>query len=81
MTYYGHELVVLAARMRKEFRQFLPLVKGKDESKKQKRLVYSIPCTRYEFVHVGYTERKRDKRMQEYKSNINKHISSEFKIS
>ena len=90
MTYYGHESVVFAARMRKVFRKFLPLVKvhfafrkhqtlkniflpimkGKDESKKEKRLVYSIPCKQCEYVYVGQTERRKEKRMQEHKSNI-----------
>ena len=45
-------------------------MKRKDESKKERRLVYSIPCKQCEYVYVGQTERSRDKRMQEHKSNI-----------
>jgi hypothetical protein len=95
-TYYGHESVVLAARMRKVFHKFLslvkvdfafrkrrtlmniflPIMKGKDESNKEKRLAYSIPCTQGEYVYVGRTERKRDKRMQEHNSNIRRLVAN-----
>jgi hypothetical protein len=58
---------------------FLPKLKGLDESKKTKKLVYSIPCQDCDKVYIGETNRMKETRMREHKSNIRK-LSSDSKL-
>jgi len=58
---------------------FLPKLKGKDENKKNKNLVYSIPCMDCDKVYIGETSRMKDTRMDEHKAKV-KLLSSDSKI-
>lgn len=49
---------------------FLPLQKGSDESKKNKDIVYKIPCKDCDLVYIGETARDRSTRMKEHKADI-----------
>ena len=49
---------------------FLPILKGIDENKKNKNLVYSIPCLDCNKVYIGETSRMKETRMKEHKANI-----------
>jgi hypothetical protein len=49
---------------------FLPILKGTDENKKNKNLVYSIPCLDCNKVYIGETSRMKETRMKEHKANI-----------
>jgi hypothetical protein len=51
---------------------FLPILKGTDENKKNKNLVYSIPCLDCDRVYIGETSRMKETRMKEHKRNIRK---------
>ena len=58
---------------------FLPKLKGKDENKKNKNLVYSIPCMDCDKVYIGETSRIKDTRINEHKAKV-KSLSSDSKI-
>jgi hypothetical protein len=58
---------------------FLPKLKGRDENKKNKNLVYSIPCRDCDKVYIGETSRMKDTRINEHKSKV-KSLSSDSKI-
>ncbi len=58
---------------------FLPKLKGMDEEKKKKKLVYSIPCMDCEKVYIGETSRMKETRMKEHKAKI-KTLSSDSKL-
>ena len=58
---------------------FLPKLKGTDEIRKNKNLVYSIPCNDCDKVYIGETGRMRDTRINEHKSKI-RTLSSDSKI-
>lgn len=58
---------------------FLPKLKGKDEKKKNKKLVYSIPCIDCDKIYIGETSRMKDTRMNEHKAKI-KSLSSDSKL-
>ncbi|CAM4873605.1 unnamed protein product [Rotaria socialis] len=60
-------------------RIFLPILKGKDESKEKKNLIYSIPCSNCEKVYIGETSRMRETRMAEHRSKI-KTLASDSKL-
>ena len=49
---------------------FLPILKGTDENRKKKNLVYSIPCLDCDRVYIGETSRMKETRMKEHKANI-----------
>ncbi|CAF1389693.1 unnamed protein product [Adineta ricciae] len=49
---------------------FLPILKGTDENRKNKNLVYSIPCLNCDKVYIGETSRKKETRMREHQANI-----------
>ena len=49
---------------------FLPLQKGMDESKKDKNVVYKIPCRDCDLAYIGETSRNRSTRMKEHKADI-----------
>jgi hypothetical protein len=49
---------------------FLPILKGVDENKKKKNLVYSIPCENCDKVYIGETRRMKGTRMKEHQANI-----------
>jgi hypothetical protein len=49
---------------------FLPILKGTDENKRNKNLVYSIPCLDCNKVYIGETGRMKETRMKEHKANI-----------
>jgi len=49
---------------------FLPLQKGMDESKKDKNVVYKIPCRDCDLAYIGETSRNRSTRMKEHKAAI-----------
>jgi hypothetical protein len=55
---------------------FLPLQKGQDELKKKKKLVYKIPCLNCDKCYIGETNRNKETRMNEHKSDIRKHTES-----
>ncbi|CAF1179846.1 unnamed protein product [Adineta steineri] len=58
---------------------FLPIIKGIDENKKKKNLVYSIPCTNCDKVYIGETSRMKETRMKEHQNNI-RLLSSNSKL-
>jgi hypothetical protein len=58
---------------------FLPILKGKDEKKKEKNLVYSIPCKGCEKTYIGETGRMKGTRMKEHKAKI-RTLASDSKI-
>ena len=58
---------------------FLPKLKGKDENRNKKNLIYSIPCSDCDKVYIGETSRLKDIRMSEHKSKI-KSLSLDSKI-
>ena len=45
---------------------FLPILKGKDEQKTKKKLVYSIPCQNCDKVYIGETGRMKERKMTEH---------------
>ncbi|CAF5092844.1 unnamed protein product [Rotaria sp. Silwood1] len=49
---------------------FLPKLKGIDEEKKKKNLVYSIPCKNCDKIYIGETSRMKDTRMKEHEAKI-----------
>lgn len=58
---------------------FLPKLKGTDEKKNKKKLVYSIPCKDCEKVYIGETSRMKDTRMKEHEAKI-RTLSSDSKL-
>ncbi|CAF2071453.1 unnamed protein product [Rotaria magnacalcarata] len=60
-------------------RIFLPILKGKDESKEKKNLVYSIPCSNCKKIYIGETSRMSETRMAEHRSKI-KTLASDSKL-
>ena len=58
---------------------FLPKLKGIDEDKKKKNLVYSIPCMDCDKVYIGEISRMKEIRMKEHKAKI-KTLSSDSKL-
>ena len=58
---------------------FLPKLKGTDENRKNKNLVYSIPCKDCNKEYIGETGRMKDTRINEHKSKI-RTLSSDSKI-
>ena len=58
---------------------FLPKLKGTDENRKNKNLVYSIPCKDCDTVYIGETGRMKETRINEHKSKV-KILSSDSKI-
>ena len=58
---------------------FLPKLKGIDEEKKKKNVVYSIPCMNCEKVYIGETSRLKETRLKEHKANI-RTLSSDSKL-
>ena len=58
---------------------FLPKLKGKDENKNRKNLIYSIPCVDCDKVYIGETSRMKETRMNEHKAKV-KSLSSDSKI-
>ena len=57
----------------------MPILKGKDEKKKEKNLVYSIPCKDCQKTYIGETARMKDTRMKEHKAKI-RTLASDSKI-
>ncbi|CAF2140345.1 unnamed protein product [Rotaria magnacalcarata] len=58
---------------------FLPIQKGHDESKRNKKLIYHIPCQNCEKVYIGETGRSRETRITEHLKAIKKKdINSEL---
>lgn len=51
---------------------FLPLQKGIDESKKEKKLVYKISCANCDKCYIGETNREKKTRMKEHEADIRK---------
>ncbi|CAF1481890.1 unnamed protein product, partial [Didymodactylos carnosus] len=51
---------------------FLPLQKGKDESKNTMKLVYKIPCKDCNISYIGETGRQLTTRMKEHQKDIKK---------
>ena len=94
--YYGVESDVLAQRIRRIYRRYLPLVnvkigfkktftlkniflpiqKGIDETKKEKKLIYKIPCINCSKCYIGETGREKSTRMKEHQKDINKKSDS-----
>jgi hypothetical protein len=58
---------------------FLPILKGIDEDKKKKKLVYSIPCMDCDKVYIGETSRMKETRMKEHRRKV-KSLSSDSKL-
>ncbi|CAF4258835.1 unnamed protein product [Rotaria sp. Silwood2] len=58
---------------------FLPKLKGIDEDKKKKNLVYSIPCMYCDKVYIEETSRMKVTRMKEQRAKI-KTLSSDSKL-
>lgn len=58
---------------------FLPILKGKDESKVNKNLIYSIPCSNCNKVYIGETSRMRETRMAEHQAKI-RTLASDSKL-
>jgi hypothetical protein len=55
---------------------FLHLQKGKDELKKEKKLVYKITFLNCNKCYIGKTNRKKETRMKEHKADIRKQTKS-----
>ena len=49
---------------------FLPILKGKDESKINKKLIYSIPCSDCDKIYIGETARTKETRLTEHQAKI-----------
>jgi hypothetical protein len=47
-------------------------MKGKDESSKEEKLIYKVPCKQCDRFYIGQTRRKREMRMSEHRSHIKK---------
>ena len=60
-------------------RIFLPILKGKDEQKTIKNLVYSIPGLNCNKAYIGETSRMKEKRMAEHRTRM-KMFASDSKI-
>ena len=58
---------------------FLPKLKGTDENRKNKNLVYSIPCKDCDTVYIGETGRMKETRINEHRSKI-RTLASDSKI-
>jgi sugar-specific transcriptional regulator TrmB len=58
---------------------FLPILKGKDEDKKKKNLIYSIPCSDCNKVYIGETSRMKETRINEHKAKM-RLLSSDSKL-
>ena len=58
---------------------FLPKLKGIDENRKNRNLIYSIPCKDCDTVYIGETGRMKEIRINEHKSKV-KTLSSDSKI-
>ena len=57
----------------------MPKLKGTDENRKSKNLVYSIPCKDCDTVYIGETGRMKETHINEHKSKV-KTLSSDSKI-
>ena len=55
---------------------FLPLQKGLDNSKKNKNLIYRIPCLNCNKCYVDETSRNKQTRMKEHESDVRMFIES-----
>jgi hypothetical protein len=51
---------------------FLPLQNDQDELKKKNKLIYKIPCFNCDKCYIGETNREKETRMKEHKSDIRK---------
>ena len=58
---------------------FLPKLKGTDENRKNKDLVYSTPCKDCDTVYIGETGRMKATRINEHTSKV-KTLSSDSRI-
>ena len=54
---------------------FLPIQKGLDESKKNKQIIYKIPCKNDDLVYIGETARDYTTRMKEHQTAIKKNLA------
>ena len=54
---------------------FLPIQKGLDESKKNKQIIYKVPCKNCDLVYIGETARDRNTRMKEHEVAIRKNTA------
>ena len=54
---------------------FLPIQKGLDESKKNKQILYKVPCKTCDLVYIGETARDRTTRMKEHQTAIKKNLA------
>ena len=54
---------------------FLPVQKGLDEGKKNKEIIYKIPCKNYDLVYIGETARDRTTRMKEHQTALKKNLA------
>ena len=59
---------------------FLPSLKGREESKANKKLVYSIPCSDCDRVYIGETSRRIETRMSEHQTKIRTLASADSKM-
>ena len=89
IKYYGQESLVFASRVKKFVCQllpnvtiqfafkkhiiFLPKLKGTDEKRKNKKLVYSIPCKDCDTVYIGETGRMKETRISMSTNQKQKH--------
>ena len=54
---------------------FLPIQKGLDECKKNKQIIYKVPCKNCDLVYIGETARDRNIRMSEHQAAIRKNLA------
>ena len=68
--------VKTVCRSRSTFKSALVQVKQPSEDRKNKGVVYEVPCQDCECVYIGETSRTLEKRLNEHKNGVNKHNSN-----
>ena len=62
-------------KRKSESSTWVPIQKGLDDSKKNKEVIYKLPCKNGDLVDIGETARDRSKRMSEHQTAIRKNLA------